>query len=178
MFVYFLITSAWGQTCDTATSLIGDVNNHVVADAAITTSSTFNTVTPPRFSRLDTIGAWSAAQSDYSQWIEVDLGQVKVIESVTSQGRANVNQWVTKYKVLYSIDGVSFEPAVDSNGGVIEFSGNVDQSTPVTNTFPEPIVARYVLLSPTDWNSWISLRWDLDGCDYSGEYRIYLLYFE
>ena len=45
-------------------------------------------------------GAWSAKQSDDSQWLQVDLGERSVVTAVVTQGRADLGQWVTSYKVV------------------------------------------------------------------------------
>ena len=61
-------------------------------------------------------GAWAAATSNVSQWLQVDLGsQFTKVTRVATQGRhyssqwhANHSQWVTKYKLQYSDDGANF----------------------------------------------------------------------
>ena len=54
-------------------------------------------------------GSWSAASNDSSQWLQVDLGsQHTKVTRVATQGRHDAAQWVTKYKLQYSNDGVSF----------------------------------------------------------------------
>ena len=61
-------------------------------------------------------GAWAAATNDVNQWLQVDLGkQFTKVTRVATQGRnyssqwpASHDQWVTKYKVRYSEDGVNF----------------------------------------------------------------------
>ena len=53
-------------------------------------------------------GAWSALKNDLSQWLQVDLGVYTRVTRVATQGRNAYNEWVTKYRVQYSDDGVSF----------------------------------------------------------------------
>ena len=55
-------------------------------------------------------GSWSAGSSDSSQWLQVDLDiqNTKVIR-VATQGRDDSPQWVTKYKLQHSNDGVNFQ---------------------------------------------------------------------
>ena len=53
-------------------------------------------------------GSWSARLNDLKQWLQVDLGSSKVT-GVATQGRnGHSGQWVTKYKLQYSDDGVTF----------------------------------------------------------------------
>ena len=54
-------------------------------------------------------GAWSARNNDKIQWLQIDLrAPYTKVTAVASQGRNRVNQWVTKYKLQYSNDGVTF----------------------------------------------------------------------
>ena len=62
-------------------------------------------------------GAWAAGRSDVNQWLQADLGSLQIVQVVATQGR-NYNenwqygyhtQWVTKYKLQYSNDGVTFQ---------------------------------------------------------------------
>ena len=53
--------------------------------------------------------SWSAASSDPSQWLQVDLGSPNTkVTRVATQGRNDAPQWVTKYKLQYSNNGVNF----------------------------------------------------------------------
>ena len=55
-------------------------------------------------------GSWSAGSIDSSQWLQVDLGiQNTKVTRVATQGRDDSPQWVTKYKLQHSDDGVSFQ---------------------------------------------------------------------
>lgn len=49
-----------------------------------------------------------------------------------------------------------------------EFAENSDITTPVTNTLPTPIVARYLRLYPMDHQGYRSLRFDVIGCEGNG----------
>ncbi len=56
-------------------------------------------------------GAWSAATNDADQWLQVDLiGPYTRVTGVATQGRNAYlpGQWVTKYRLRYSNDGVNF----------------------------------------------------------------------
>ena len=55
-------------------------------------------------------GSWSAGSNDFSQWLQVDLSiQNTKVTRVATQGRDDSPQWVTKYKLQYSNDGVNFQ---------------------------------------------------------------------
>ena len=53
-------------------------------------------------------GAWSSRINDKSQWIQVDLRVKFQVTKIATQGRQDLAQWVTQYKVSYSIDGKVF----------------------------------------------------------------------
>ena len=53
-------------------------------------------------------GGWSALKNDDNQWLEVDVGSYTRVTSVAIQGGNSKNEWVTKYSLQYSDDGMSF----------------------------------------------------------------------
>ena len=53
-------------------------------------------------------GGWSALNNDFNQWLQVDLGTVNRVTRVATQGRNGLDQWVTRYRLEYSDDGISF----------------------------------------------------------------------
>ena len=56
-------------------------------------------------------GSWSARTADANQWLQVDLGNPHTkVTRVATQGRnRDHRQWVTRYKLQHSDDGVSFQ---------------------------------------------------------------------
>ena len=54
-------------------------------------------------------GGWSALSNDANQWIQVALGNFSDVTGIATQGRNGNNQWVTKYQLQYSDDGVNFD---------------------------------------------------------------------
>ena len=59
-------------------------------------------------------GGWSALTNDDNQWLEVDVGSYTRVTSVATQGRNSKNEWVTRYNLQYSDDGISFHMYVQS----------------------------------------------------------------
>ena len=53
-------------------------------------------------------GAWSSLKNDIYQWLQVDLGTYTTVTRIATQGRSDMSQWVTKYRLQYSEDGVNF----------------------------------------------------------------------
>ena len=53
-------------------------------------------------------GGWSAKNNNLNQWIQVDLLTKTTVTQMATQGRNAYNQWVKKYRIQYSDDGVNF----------------------------------------------------------------------
>lgn len=54
-------------------------------------------------------GAWSPFWNDLGQWIQVDLGEITMVTKVATQGGQEEAQWVTEFKVSYSVYGGHFK---------------------------------------------------------------------
>lgn len=52
------------------------------------------------------IGAWCARHNNHNQWFKVNFGRILKITKIDTQGRQDYRQWVTKYQVSSSLDGV------------------------------------------------------------------------
>ena len=90
------------------------MENRLIKDAQITASSEWDSNHAAIQARLNfkagggKQGAWSARSNDANQWIQVALGSYTKLTSIATQGRIGYSQWVTKYKLQYSDDGVNF----------------------------------------------------------------------
>ncbi|KXJ18143.1 Coagulation factor V [Exaiptasia diaphana] len=150
-----------------------------IKDAQITASSYAfsdrNTQHHPKYGRLHKresathIGAWASGDKKYDEYIQVDLGSVKVITMVATQGRPGCclswqRQWVTKYAVSYSDDAHAWKDYLTSDC-IKVFPGNTNQDTVVTNKFEKPFNARHFRLIVKDFYDWPTLRMELYGCD-------------
>jgi len=86
----------------------------LIEDSQITASSQFDDNHAAIQGRLNFLaagakaGGWSSRTNDANQWIEVDLVSYTKVTQIVTQGRNAFNQWVTKYKLQYSDDGVNF----------------------------------------------------------------------
>ena len=78
----------------------------------------------------------------------------KDIRGVQIQGRKDWNQWVTKFKVSYSINGSNY--TLVDNGKI--FTGNNDRNTINDVLFNSKVKARYVRIHPQKWYRHISMR--------------------
>ena len=88
-----------------------------ISDAQISASSQWDANHAAKQGRLHfqavsgKAGSWSAQFNNLNQWLQIDLGnQHAKVTRVATQGRnAAYSQWVTKYKLQYSDDGVNFK---------------------------------------------------------------------
>ena len=94
-----------------------------ILDNQITASSEWNANHGPSNARLNrpatppTTGAWSAKTNNRNQWIQADLGGLKWVSGVVTQGRNGAySQWVTRFNVQYSENGQIRNYVEDSNG--------------------------------------------------------------
>ena len=91
------------------------MENGAISDAQISASSQWDNIHGPRRARLNGkrsagngVGAWVALNTDTYQWLQVDLGKYTTVTRIATQGRSDLNQWVTKYRLQNSEDGVNF----------------------------------------------------------------------
>ena len=91
------------------------MENRLIKDVQITASSELDSNHSAIQARLNLKadggkqGGWSAGSNDASQWIQVALGNFTDITGIATQGRNGDSQWVTKYQLQYSDDGVNFD---------------------------------------------------------------------
>ena len=100
--------------------------------------------------------AWCACGSNLeNSWIQVDLGSEYWINAVSLQGRGDCEQYVTKFRIRYSL--------TDENNlrNLDVFEGNKNNITVAKRYFKEPIRARIIRLYVLEYKNHPSLRWEL-----------------
>ena len=87
------------------------MENNQISDAQISASSVSDDRSSPGQARLHLPGGrgWSAFKNDPHQWLQVDLRSYTTVTRVATQGRTGTKEWVTKYKLQYSDDGMNFQ---------------------------------------------------------------------
>ena len=109
---YYLLLSHAFSVCSTSLG----VEDGTIPDNQITASSTFisteNAHHFPSRARLNSIpdgpfyvGGWRAEFNNLNQWIQVDFGASKLVSAIVLQGRQDLLQYVTQYKVQCSNNG-------------------------------------------------------------------------
>eukprot|EP00808_Paulinella_micropora_P005887 g61390.t1 len=117
-------------------------------------SSLFDTRPLLDVSLLDSRQAWVAAKGDVDPSLTLDLGSEHLIFGLVTQGRPDINQWVTKYWVQLSIDGLLYQAVENAR----LFTGNIDRNSRVMQGFSSPLIARYLRLRPCGVERWPSMR--------------------
>lgn len=131
--------------------------------AIVSSSSSWNRKHGPDQGKLNLeegVANWSAKTNDLKQWIQVDLGEKKIVQKISIQGRYNREQWVTKFRVMISLDGKKFEEIGSS------YDGNSDQKTVVEIALEPNPVARFVRIVPLEWHGHISMRFDVEAKEF------------
>ena len=93
--------------------------------------------------------AWCAAgNNNPSSYLQVDLGHLYIIESVSTYGRLGQwKQYVTSYNLQYSDNEFEFISDDISN----PMQGNVDQTNEQKNELNPSIIARYLRFTPVTY---------------------------
>ena len=90
------------------------MENYKITPAQISASSQLSGQYSPNQGRLHVkfdggIGSsWIAGANNLHQWFQIDLRITTNVTFVATQGRDGINQWVTKFKLQYSNDSISF----------------------------------------------------------------------
>ena len=108
--------------------------------------------------KLNSSTSWcpSSSDKDNHPWIQVNLKEEKFMTSVTLQGRKDTSyglQYVTKFRVLYSKDGVDFEHLEDFKG-----LSNVNET--IKRWFTIPIPCKAIRLQVLEYSVHPSLRFE------------------
>ncbi len=110
--------------------------------------------------------AWTAENSDFAQALIIDLGIIKNVTGIATQGRAHSDEFVMEYRIQYGSNGKDWIDYKEVDGSPKLFRANVDGDYVVRNDFDQPIIAQWMRVNPTRWADRISIRMELYGCDY------------
>ncbi|KAL9982966.1 hypothetical protein ACROYT_G005081 [Oculina patagonica] len=167
---------SFGEEC-TGEDALG-LESGLVTDQQISASSSWDKNYGPENARLNhaaargKTGAWSSKLNDQNQFLQVDFWRNVKISKFQTQGRQDMDQWVKKFKLSYSVDGSLAFQTYQENGVDKVFIGNVDRNSIVDHVLLQPITARYVQIKPIEWNGHISLRAEFFGCVLSDRYQV------
>jgi len=152
---------------------LGGLKSRYVKDAQLKSSGYYSNLESHSHihGRLDSntgVGGWAAPEADKKlyQWIQVDLYKPKTVYGIMIQGRSQIQQWVTKFKVQYGHDEKHLEYIQYSrtNKKEMVFPGVTDPTTAYARRFPRPVTARIIRIVVADFYVHPCLRFDILEC--------------
>ena len=89
---------------------IGVKGVNTIPDARMTASS-FSNRYSPYYGRLLAVrgfGAWCPRRAGRPDYLQVDMGAVRSVCAVETQGEEEFDEWTTSFKLQFSVDGVTW----------------------------------------------------------------------
>ena len=95
------------------------VDRNRIPDARMTASSFHHSTYRPSYGRLNEssgAGGWcSKTKSDRTDYLQVDMGEVRFLCGVATQGLQGSSAWTTSYKLQLSTDGITWNTYKETN---------------------------------------------------------------
>jgi len=104
--------------------------------------------------RLNSFAAWIAPDYNQGHWMEMDVGSVRAIAGVSTQGPYGIGWWTTSFLVRVSENGNDWKWVECGR----RFPGNVDWYNKLNTVFETPVKGRYVRIYPVTFYGMPSLR--------------------
>uniref|UniRef100_A0A671M342 Neuropilin 1a n=1 Tax=Sinocyclocheilus anshuiensis TaxID=1608454 RepID=A0A671M342_9TELE len=141
----------------------------------IMASSQYNPSWSPERSRLNNPeNGWTPAEDSNKEWIQVDLGFLRFVSAIGTQGaisqETSKRYYVKSYKVDVSSNGEDWITIKDGPKQKI-FQGNTNPTDAAKAMFPKPTLTRYLRIRPYSWETGIALRFEVYGCKISGWFQ-------
>lgn len=80
-----------------------------IVDSDITATSFLTLDNEPGSARLNSTKAWSPVRQDVSEILQIHLASEANVSAIGIQGNPTADQWITKYRVEYSMDGMKWQ---------------------------------------------------------------------
>uniref|UniRef100_A0A3B5MT41 Neuropilin n=1 Tax=Xiphophorus couchianus TaxID=32473 RepID=A0A3B5MT41_9TELE len=134
----------------------------------IRASSQYNSNWSPERSRLNyQENGWTPSDDTIREWIQVDLGFLRYVSSIGTQGAISIetkkHYYVRSYKVDLSTNGEDWITVKEGSKQKI-FLGNHNPTDEVRAFLPKPTLTRFVRIRPLTWEQGISMRFEVYGC--------------
>ncbi|XP_071493269.1 lactadherin-like [Diadema antillarum] len=140
------------------------LENGAIPDSSITASSCHRDGLCTQHARLNGPTSWSTSVLNTSQWLQVQFRSNFLLSGIITQGRASYDQYVTSYKLSYSLDSMVWTEYKDPfTGSVKVFPANYDRTTQVRHYFRRAMAARFIRIHPQTYYGHMSLRLELIG---------------
>lgn len=79
-----------------------------VRNGLMSATTYYNHALAPWHGRLNHRWSWSARQRNTRQWLQINFVEPMRVKGVATQGRQDSNQWVKRYTLSYSVDGIRY----------------------------------------------------------------------
>ncbi|XP_037106167.1 C-type mannose receptor 2-like [Syngnathus acus] len=125
-----------------------------IADSAFEASSSMSDTSPEK-AQLSKNSCWRPSQDPSTSWIQVNLGHVRKVTGIVTQGCPHTDQrsWVIDFEMKISLDGKSWTDHPDE-----KFTGGGE------HRFGSAFSAQYVRILPLEDSVDFGLSFDLLGC--------------
>ncbi|KAI5610199.1 neuropilin 1b precursor, partial [Silurus asotus] len=142
-----------------------------ISNEKITASSQYNPSWSPFRSRLNYYeNGWTPSEDSAREWIQVDLGFLRHVSAIGTQGAISKETkkayYIKTYKVSISTNGEDWIMVKDGNKHKV-FLGSHNPTDEVRAFFPKPTLTRYIRIRPMTWEQGICMRFELYGCKIS-----------
>uniref|UniRef100_A0A3Q2PI92 Neuropilin 1 n=1 Tax=Fundulus heteroclitus TaxID=8078 RepID=A0A3Q2PI92_FUNHE len=146
---------------------LGMESGEITADQ-IKASSQYNANWSPERSRLNYHeNGWTPSDDTNREWIQVDLGFLRIVTSIGTQGaiskETKKHYFVVSYKVDLSTNGEDWITVKEGSKQKI-FDGNHNPTDEVRAFLPKPTLTRYIRIRPFTWEQGICMRFEIYGC--------------
>ncbi|XP_076838348.1 neuropilin 1b [Brachyhypopomus gauderio] len=142
-----------------------------ISDDSIKASSQYNPSWAPQRSRINyPDNGWTPSEDSAREWIQVDLGFLRYVAAVGTQGAISRETkkayYVKSYKVVISSNGEDWSILRDGNKHKV-FGGNSNPTDEAVSHLPKPVLTRFIRIRPLTWENGICMRFELYGCKIS-----------
>ncbi|XP_071314337.1 coagulation factor VIII [Trachinotus anak] len=145
-----------------------------IPDSSFSASSSYSSLLrswKPSLARLHQEGsanAWRPKNNNPHEWLQVDLGKMRRITGVITQGARSLltQMMVTEFSVTFSHDGLTWSSVLEDTSQREQiFTGNNDPDEEAVTVFDPPLFGRYLRIHPRGWINDIALRLEVLGCE-------------
>ncbi|CAM4588869.1 unnamed protein product [Leuciscus chuanchicus] len=142
-----------------------------ITEDMITASSQYNPSWSPLRSRLHyPDNGWTPSEDSAREWIQVDLGFLRYVTAIGTQGaiskETKKSYYVKTYKITVSSNGEDWITIKDKTKPMV-FNGNKNPTDEERVMLPKPTLTRYLRIRPMTWEQGICMRFEVYGCKIS-----------
>ncbi|XP_069815842.1 SCO-spondin-like [Dendropsophus ebraccatus] len=120
---------------------------------------------------LNIVPGWSPLDSDPHPFFQVDFLLPTFISAVVTQGGRQSGGYVTKYRLMYSNDGIVFHNYTRRGASAQQdpqiFDANTDSNRAERQELSAPLLIRVLRIFPMKYHKAVYLRSEIIGCPYA-----------